>query len=176
MIKLTPTLWSILLGDIIDQIIDMYRSWVDHYPSRPHVYLDGLDFQVPFLAGVRDSVSWDAFHTTRPGQLSHLRRISDEAHSQGYESILFPLHDPRRDHYVAARLDLRRQLLSIGDSLGGQPIDSISPPDLHGIRLFAIKANAPLREEVAELPHSHQVDPFSCGIATCNALERQVYL
>lgn len=153
----------------------MLRFWAAQHPSRADVYLDSLNFQNPFLPGLCDEVAWAAFDTDRSGQLTHLRQIADKLRSHQYHTVIFPVHDPRKDHYVAARLDARSRQLFIGDSLGGRPIDSVSPADLDGVRRFSSKLGGAMHPIVSELPHSLQVDPFSCGIVTCNTLERELF-
>lgn len=167
-----------LTGELMDQMIHLLQFWMIHVPGvRRDIFLDSLDFQNPFIASVHHSISWDAFDDNRPGQLTHLRHIADEIRSGNVTTVICPLHDARLDHYVAARLDIHvdSTKLSIGDSLNNRPRDAIDKGVHDGFQRFSNKLGRPLSDSLTVLSHSVQRDCYSCGIVTCNTIERAIF-
>lgn len=166
-----------LTGEVMDHLVEMIQVWTTRYPkARTDIFLDTLNFQVPFTGNIRNSVSWEAFDTDRPGQLAHLRRIADDIRANKFTSVLCPIHDARIDHYFAAFFDASSGQLFIGDSLGGRSFRAMDDGVYDGFRLFCGKiGRSALGFPVKELPRSIQDDGYSCGIVTCNTIERVVF-
>lgn len=161
--------------DTMDHIIQLIRSWATLYPSEPTIFADTFDFQHPFDPEWSNSISWEAFDTDTPGQLGHVRNIAGKIRSGAICSVVFPLHDARFNHYVAAKLSGLTGQLFIGDSLGGDASDAVDARIIDGLQRFCSKLghDQPLR--VAKLSCPLQDDCFSCGVVTCNSIERQLF-
>lgn len=154
----------------------MLQVWTSTYPgARKDIFIDTLNFQIPFLPSIRDSIFWEAFDTDRPGQLSHIHRITDKLRAHEFNSVICPIHDPRNDHYVAVMLDGRSGRLLVGNSLGGLPRLRIEPEVRYGFQRFSAKLGFSMGSVVGELPREIQGDGYSCGIVTLNTIERAVF-
>lgn len=167
-----------LTGEVIDRLMEMFQVWAVQVPdARRDIFIDTLDFQNPFLSSFQGTLSWDAFDSDRPGQLTHLRKIADEIRSTEFTAVICPIHDHRLNHYVAAhlRIGFDSSQLSIGDSLNNRPHDAIDKNILSGFRHFSNKLGRALDPQLKTLPHSYQGDSYSCGIVTCNTIERVVF-
>ncbi|EIW77672.1 hypothetical protein CONPUDRAFT_156863 [Coniophora puteana RWD-64-598 SS2] len=147
------------------QLADLFS---DRY--LPGTVIDGY----PLYLSILSDSEVGSLRPPDAGHLSHLRNVANQLRTGNIDGVVYPLHDPRHNHYVAALFDARTGELRIGDSCisGALPPDAVHDADLAGYCQFARKLGLDLNPNIAILPHSIQDDPFSCGIVTLNTIER----